>query len=190
MDGNATITVKGSARDADDAKREILDLVSSNRSGGRNFDRNERNDSSRNDGSQYESRSENKETLDIYPDKVGMVIGRGGATIREMQDKFKVRVNIDKNPNYNGKSSVTVSGGQNDVARAIDHIRELVGESQSNGTQQNSSYGSRSNNYGSQNSYASQQQTQTEPMEYEVIDWQAAARESVSIFNVVFNQTK
>lgn len=176
--GNANITIKGSARDAADAKREIENLISSNRSGGgRNFDRNERNDRSRNDNSRYESRSESfKDTLEIYPDKVGTVIGRGGETIREVQDKFKVRVNIDKNTNYNGKSTVAVSGGRNDVASAIDHIRNLVGEPAQNGAH--------SNSYGSQNNYGSHQQP--EPMEYEVIDWQAAARESVSHFNRIF----
>lgn len=192
QDGNTMVTVKGSMRDANEAKRNILDLVSSNsnwnsdRSGGgqsRNFDRgdNSRNYDSRNDSSRnFERRNESsrnndsrsnehKDTLEIYPDKVGSVIGRGGSTIKDIQERFQVRVNIDKNPNYNGKSTVTISGSQSDVANAIGHIRELVGESNFSASQQNG--------YGSQ-SQQQQQNQAPEPMEFEVIDWQAAARES------------
>lgn len=197
-DGNATVVVKGSMQDANDAKRDIMALVSSSsnwnsdRSGGggggsRQFDRSDnsrnydsRNDSSRNferrnDGSRNnDSRSnDNKDTYEIYPDKVGLVIGRAGATIRDIQDKFKVRVNIDKNENHNGKAVVTVSGSQNDVTKAIDKIKELVGES--------NAYGSQQNGFGSQ-SQPQQNKSELERMEYEPIDWQAAARESVSHF--------
>lgn len=211
-DGQVTVTVKGATQDANDAKRSILDLVSSNSNwnsdrgggggGGRQFDRSDnRSDSSRNfdrrsDSSRNnDSRSnEHKDTVEIYPgnhfcfyfllnflleiyntfnyhaatDKVGCVIGRGGETIKGIQNDFKVRVNVDKNTNFNGKSTVTVSGNQNDVSKAIAKIRELVGES---------NYGSEQNGYGSQ-SQAKPQET----MEFEVIDWQAAARESVSLF--------
>lgn len=198
QDGNVMVTVKGSMRDANDAKRNILDLVSSNSNwnsdrsgggggggGGRNFDRGDnsrnydsrsdssrnferRNDSSRNNDSRS---NDHKDTLEIYPDKVGSVIGRGGSTIKDIQERFKVRVNIDKNTNYNGKSTVTVSGSQSDVANAIGHIRELVGEPNLSESQQNG-YGSQSQSQQQQNNRA------PEPMEFEVIDWQAAARES------------
>lgn len=206
-DGNATVIIKGSMHDANEAKRTILDLVSSNSN--RYSDR-ERNDSSRNyesrsqnsrgfeprnDGPrEYESRSnDHKDTIEIYPDKVGSVIGRRGATINDIQDKFKVKVNIDKNSNSNGKATVSVSGNRSDVSKAIDNIKELVGdtrsyESQSNNYQQQNSSGSynQQNSYGSrqqQNSYGNQQNNHApEPMEYEQIDWQAAARESVSFY--------
>lgn len=196
MDGNANITIKGSSRDANDAKREILDLISSNanRSDGNSRSYDSRNsDQSRNsygrdsrhsdqsrssrgndfrDSSQsrnshggYGSQSnEHKDTLEIYPDKVGTVIGRRGATIQELQDKFKVRINVDKTTNYNGKSSVVVTGNRDDVNRAIDDIKELVGESKTNDNQQS--------------------QNDQQPMEYEMIDWQAAARESVNMIGI------
>lgn len=190
-DGNVMVTVKGNLRDAHEAKRNILDLVSSNsnwnsdRSGGsrqsdrsdnsRNYD--SRNDSSRNfdrrnDGARNNDfrSNDHKDTLEIYPDKVGTVIGRGGSTIKDVQETFKVRVNVDKNTNYNGKATVTVTGSQNDVANAIGKIRELVGEPSPHESQQNS--------YGSQ---SQQNKPEPENMEYEVIDWQAAARESVSL---------
>lgn len=189
-----SVTVKGSIRDANDAKRSIIELVSSNSNwnsdrngggggggggnGGRQFDHsnNSRNHDSRNDSSRnFERRNRDSsrsndtrssETLEIYPDKVGSVIGRGGETIRNIQETFKVRVNIDKNT-----SVVTVSGSQGDVTRAIGRIKELVG--QTNESHRNDSYGS--------HSQQPQQNNQApESMEFEVIDWQAAARESVS----------
>lgn len=199
MDGNANITIEGSSRDANDAKREILDLISSrsNRSDGNSRGYDSRNsDQSRNsygrdsrnsdqsrgsrgndfrDSSQsrnshggYGSQSnEHKDTLEIYPDKVGTVIGRQGATIKELQERFKVRINVDKTTNYNGKSSVVVTGNRNDVNQAIDNIKELIGEPKMNDNHQNH-----------QNH---QNHNDQEPMEYEMIDWQAAARESVNM---------
>lgn len=179
-DGNAIITVKGSSSDADNVKQEVLRLVNSNPNrsdgGARSFDARNSNQSRNsygNNSNNYESnrgssrgydsqRAESNETFEIYPDKVGAVIGSRGSTINELQSKFNVKINIDKNPNYNGKSKVNVSGGRDDVARAIQDIKNLVGEPNTNN--------------------AHQSYNEPEPMEYEQIDWQAAARESVSIF--------
>lgn len=186
-----TVTVKGSIRDANDAKRTIMELVSSNSNwksdrnggggnGGRQFDHsnNSRNHDSRNDSNSRNFERRNRDssrsndtrssqTLEIYPDKIGSVIGRGGETIRGIQDTFKVRVNIDKN-----SSVVTVSGSQGDVSSAIGRIKELVG--QSNESQRNDT------SYGHSQSQSQQNNQAPESMEFEVIDWQAAARESVS----------
>lgn len=113
--------------------------------------------------------NEHKETYEIYPDKVGTVIGRRGATIQELQDKFKVRINVDKNTNYNGKSSVNVSGNQTDVHEAINSIKELVGDMMNDSNKMDQS-----------------NRNEPEPMEFEMIDWQAAARESVRILNAIY----
>lgn len=209
FDGNVTVTIKGDGQDANDAKREILDLISSNanRSDGnsrgqdsrnynqnrdsrgrgndswgndqmsnsrgrdsRSFDQSQSSrgrdssshDQTRNSQRGYESQSNRfEDKLEIYPDKVGAVIGRQGATINELQSNFKVRVNIDKTTNYNGRATVTVSGDRDNVKAAIDSIKELVGEPQMNDA-------------------PPQNRNEPEPMEYEAIDWQAAARESVS----------
>lgn len=158
-DFDAIVTIKGAARDANDAKKDILNLTSSNSNRGRDY-----NDNSRNYESQ--SNSDSKETLDIYPDKVGMVIGRGGSTIKDLQSKYFVRINVDKNMNSYGKCSVTVSGGHDNVSKAIENIRELVGEPRQDGAYQNN--------------HASN--PEPEPMDFQPIDWQAAARESVSRF--------
>lgn len=164
----ATITIKGDSHDANSAKNDILNLTSSNFKRGR-----DQSESSRN----YEARPSAgfKESLEIYQDKVGMVIGRGGATIKDIQSKFNVRVNVNKDVNYNGKCSVSVSGNSGDVEKAIENIRELVGEPSSNGSQQFT--GASSSN-----------QQEPEPMDFEPIDWQAAARESVStyLFWIIF----
>lgn len=156
---DATVTIKGSMQDANDAKQDILNLTSANLKRGR-----DQNDNSRN----YESQSSSdfKENLEIYQDKVGMVIGRGGATIKEIQSKYNVRVNINKDTDYNGKCGVSVSGNRADVANAIGNIRELVGESNPVETQRNHHT----------------PMPEPEPMDFEPIDWQAAARESVSQF--------
>lgn len=161
-DGNATVTIQGSTNDINDAKEEILNLASSSGrfggGGGGNGGGGSRNHDSRDSRDYGSQSSDHKETMEIYPDKVGSVIGRRGITINELQEKFKVRVNIDKNANYNGKSTVSVSGSRNDVTSAIENIKELVGEPKTSDTAQSN----------------------PEPMEFEMIDWQAAARESVS----------
>ncbi|XP_063702858.1 probable ATP-dependent RNA helicase DDX43 [Culicoides brevitarsis] len=41
---------------------------------------------------------------------VGTVIGKGGSTIRETQNKFNVRISVDKNVSEYGKAKVVISG--------------------------------------------------------------------------------
>lgn len=98
--------------------------------------------------------------IEINPDKVGTIIGRGGCVIRELQENHGVRINVDKNPNYNGMVAVSVSG--DNVQEAISKIKELVGD---------------------QPQRVEQSVALPEPMEEEFvqIDWQGAARESVRI---------
>lgn len=153
----ATVTIQGARQDADDAKTDIMNLTSSNSRRGRDYNDNSHNNESR-------PSADFKESLNIYSDKVGMVIGRAGATIKDIQTKFNVRVNINKDVDYNGKCGISVSGNQADVAKAIENIRELVGEPSYNGSQQNNATSN----------------AEPEPMDFEPIDWQAAARESVS----------
>lgn len=104
------------------------------------------------------------ERVEIYPDKVGTIIGRGGCVIRELQENHGVRINVDKNPNHNGKVTVTVSG--DNVTEAITKIKELVGDQAQK-----------------------VEQSAPEPMEEEPfvqIDWQAAARDSVRFVSFCF----
>lgn len=147
QNGDAIVNVSGNSHDVNDAKKHIEDMLSRSRSQSntRNSDQRDRGRGN-NDG----------ERVEIYPDKVGTIIGRGGCMIRELQDNHGVRINVDKNPNHNGMVTVTVSG--NNVKEAITKINELVGDQQK------------------------VEQSAPEPMEEEPfvqIDWQAAAKESV-----------
>lgn len=143
------MNVSGDSRDVNDAKKHIEDMLSRSRSqsNSRNTDQRDRGRGN-NDG----------ERIEIYSDKVGTIIGRGGCMIRELQENHGVRINVDKNPNHNGMVSVSVSG--DNVQEAISKIKELVGDVPQK-----------------------VEQSVQEPMEEEFvqIDWQGAARESVRI---------
>lgn len=109
-----------------------------------------------------QNRNDNGESIEINPDKVGMVIGRGGSKIRELQDKYSVRINVDRNQNQNGMSSVSLTGDSTKIRDAIREIKELIDDAPARETKE----------------------SKPEPMEEEAfvtIDWQAAARESVGI---------
>ena len=60
------------------------------RDDGGSRNRDDRNGFSNSDGSQQTL------TIEVAKNKVGMVIGRGGSTVREIQDRFNVNVNIGK----------------------------------------------------------------------------------------------
>lgn len=118
------------------------------------FDRNESRNNYRNDSQEY------RKTIEIYQEKVGTVIGRGGSTIKELQSKFRIKVNVDRNQNQNGKIDVNLSGDKKDVEAAVNEINNLVEDRQY--------------------SHNKAEESKPEPMEFEPIDWQAAARECVS----------
>ncbi|CAD6994563.1 unnamed protein product [Ceratitis capitata] len=63
-----------------------------------------------------------KEEITVPSECVGLVIGRGGATIREIQNKYNVRVDLDK-----GKSSAAIFGASEyDVKDAKVYIERLL----------------------------------------------------------------
>jgi len=64
--------------------------------------------------------------IDIESNKVGMVIGRGGGKIREIQDSFNVHVKIDRDPGANGLTGVTIHGEQASIEQAKCFIQDLV----------------------------------------------------------------
>jgi len=64
--------------------------------------------------------------MDIDSKKVGMVIGRGGGKIREIQDNFNVHVKIDRDPGLNGLTGVTIRGEEESIAQAKQFIQELI----------------------------------------------------------------
>ncbi|KAJ6638338.1 hypothetical protein Bhyg_11073 [Pseudolycoriella hygida] len=64
--------------------------------------------------------------IEIDSNKVGIVIGRGGAKIREIQDNFKVHVKIDREAGQNGYTGVTIRGDDTAIENAKTYIQELV----------------------------------------------------------------
>lgn len=83
---SAQVKIRGESRNVSDAKRFVQDLLADNNSSGPNRHQNE----SRPQNGNYSE----THTLEIDPGKVGMVIGRGGSTIRDLQGKFSVNVNV------------------------------------------------------------------------------------------------
>lgn len=66
------------------------------------------------------------ETVDVPTDKHRMLIGRGGDARRQLEAQFKVQINIPKQDS--GATKVKVTGGKEDVEKAVGHIQGLVKE--------------------------------------------------------------
>lgn len=64
--------------------------------------------------------------IEIDSNKVGMVIGRGGAKIREIQENFNVHVKIDREAGQNGYTGVTIRGDDTAIESAKTYIQNLV----------------------------------------------------------------
>jgi len=64
--------------------------------------------------------------IEIDSNKVGMVIGRGGSKIREIQESFNVHVKIDREAGQNGYTGVTIRGDDTAIESAKTYIQELV----------------------------------------------------------------
>lgn len=59
--------------------------------------------------------------------QVGTIIGKGGTTIREIQNKYNIRVSVDKNISEYGKAKVVMTNGSNDVYNdAQNYIKDLL----------------------------------------------------------------
>lgn len=62
-------------------------------------------------------------TVDIKPDQIGILIGSGGKTIRSLQEKYKVEINIDDN------GHVTIYGSESKLSKAAqENILQLLEE--------------------------------------------------------------
>lgn len=85
----AYVLISGNPADAEEAKRYITGLIE--RTGNRQNDRrdNQNHGNNRNEGS-------SKTVIEIDPSEVGIVIGRGGSKIKELQNKYNVTLNIGK----------------------------------------------------------------------------------------------
>ncbi|RIA91271.1 hypothetical protein C1645_126839 [Glomus cerebriforme] len=90
-------------------------------------------------------------TIHIPVNKVGVVIGRGGETIRDLQDRSGARINVTPDSAASPQSNdrpVTLIGDEAAVQRAKALIDEIVNTGESNSDRSHSK-DYRSNNYGS-----------------------------------------
>lgn len=86
-------------------------------------------------GDNYSRRSERSDRcsdkIEINSNQVGMVIGKGGTNIRNIESKYSVNVKVDKNSGGYDMSSVSVYGdSKTDVDDAVTHIRDQLENSQ------------------------------------------------------------
>lgn len=63
----------------------------------------------------------------VPKDKIGLVIGRGGDTIKQIQHEAKCKLNIEQNTEIDGDRIVTVTGTAEAIALARELINEKVG---------------------------------------------------------------
>jgi len=64
------------------------------------------------------------ETIYVDSSEVGRIIGRGGSTIREMQDGSGCRIKVSREGGANGLSSVDLSGQKGSIEDAKQRIRD------------------------------------------------------------------
>jgi len=64
------------------------------------------------------------ETIYVDSSEVGRIIGRGGSTIREMQDGSGCRIKVSREGGANGMSSVDLSGQKGSIEDAKQRIRD------------------------------------------------------------------
>lgn len=98
--GKSNITIRGGSPDMDDARKYIECLLSENSNGrsdgggDRQRFQSQAHGSERNyDGGQSNS-SSNSRVIEVDHSNVGLIIGRGGSKIRELEERFKVVLKI------------------------------------------------------------------------------------------------
>lgn len=96
-------------------------------------DRNQRRSSS---NRSRESDRPNK-TFEIQGNQIGAFIGKGGSNIRNYEEKFGVKLNLDKSSN-----TVTVSGDPKNISEACDFIQQDLNNLQSRPPRRDDAFGS------------------------------------------------
>lgn len=64
--------------------------------------------------------------MKVQKDKVGLIIGKGGETIRQIQDDCKVKLNVESYADENGERIVSIAGAKEAIAMAMDMILEKL----------------------------------------------------------------
>ncbi|KAH6621671.1 hypothetical protein B0J18DRAFT_369689 [Chaetomium sp. MPI-SDFR-AT-0129] len=94
---------------------------------------------------------EGEDSLQIMvPDRtVGLIIGRGGETIRDLQERSGCHINIvSENKSVNGLRPVNLIGAPAAARHAKELILEIVDSDSRNGSNPNNARGGRSDNFG------------------------------------------
>ncbi|KAL9089092.1 MAG: hypothetical protein Q9165_005905 [Trypethelium subeluteriae] len=114
--------ISGSQRQRDDAKREIYQVIDDN-GGSRGGSA-----SAKGKDNQPALREGENSIQILVPDRtVGLIIGRGGETIRDLQDRSGCHVNIvGENKSVNGMRPVNLIGNHQAATRARELIMEIV----------------------------------------------------------------
>ncbi|KAG0035926.1 hypothetical protein BGZ82_004933, partial [Podila clonocystis] len=121
-----------------EAKRQIQDIINSSMSGDR-FGGGQggpprgggygSGDYGMGGGGGY-GRGGNSQTIQIPSTKVGLVIGRGGETIRDLQDRSGARIAVTPTPHDHTSNmrTVTITGDDHAIQQATGFIEEIVND--------------------------------------------------------------
>ncbi|XP_052777859.1 probable ATP-dependent RNA helicase DDX43 [Mya arenaria] len=121
---------------------------------------NDENSSTRVETRVFERSSGNEKSLSVESQYVGRIIGKGGSKIRELQDESGAKINVVRDSDSNGYTTVTLAGPADAVKKAEEMIEELTsgdrGGSRYNsdrgsgfgGSRGGSSYGNSSSSFG------------------------------------------
>ncbi|XP_034949626.1 probable ATP-dependent RNA helicase DDX43 [Chelonus insularis] len=174
------------------------DSQHSNRDYGRGRDsRDYRGGESQNNYGSYDNQNKDDQVIYVQQRHVGRIIGRAGATIKDLQSQSNARINIDKS-NGGGDAAVTLTGSIEAQNKAMELIGQLTGETYSGSQQDNQSYSapqqdnyqsydnnqSYQNNQYSNNDYTKSydntpkpQQEERDPLDFGEFDWTIANKE-------------
>merc|ERR1712142_95892 len=64
--------------------------------------------------------------MDTDNSNLGRIIGRGGTKIRELQDTYRVRIDIKKDQDDGTRTPVEISGDRNDCLECEEGIKHLL----------------------------------------------------------------
>lgn len=76
-----------------------------------------------------QQQSQTTEIVEVNPDKHRLLIGRGGETRRQLEQQFKVSINVPRQTETGlARSQVKIAGQPSDVEKAKAHILEITKE--------------------------------------------------------------
>ncbi|TPX54012.1 hypothetical protein PhCBS80983_g06086 [Powellomyces hirtus] len=73
------------------------------------------------------------EVIKVHTERVGLVIGRGGEVVKNIQSQCDVRIKIDQNADGEGNRTVTITGPPENIERAKEMVMDRVQGRRENG---------------------------------------------------------